>query len=193
MFHTKQLDQFIQDQIAGRFVNNSPVAVVERSPLPCFRCIGVHHLTGAENQGGHRVLFDVLDDVAQRAEFEKIQWGWRGQRPDELSRPILLDKPANQPMGDAPLFRDMYLWAQVFGKPSDLVSGLTSMLPDGEPGNTWGHHSHYVVWMWVDAPTADDPPPDDDPLTAAALWRARYEALAGQVLEIAEGIDRTYR
>ena len=185
--HTKQLNQFLQDQIAGRFTNDSPVAVVERSPLPCYRCIGVHHLSGLENETRHHLFLEVLDYAGQRRSVEQVQWGWTGQRPDQLSRPVNLDKPASEPAGDIALHWGMEVWAQVLDQPSDRVAGITTALASDEPGRSRGHHSHYVVWMWVDAPLTDDPPP------GGIDWQARYEALAGQVLEIAEGIDRTYR
>jgi hypothetical protein len=162
--HQFYLSKFIADYNAGRFSNNS-VATVERTAAsgPHYRVIGIHHLTGNENRGNHNLYLDVVDSTGKRRP-ERVEWGWQGQRPNEKANPVILDKPPYEPGGNISIGKGQIVWAQVLGQPSDRVSGVTTILPDEGPHNTIGHHSHYVVFMWVEGEApGPEPPPEPEP------------------------------
>lgn len=146
--HQEYLQRFLTEYKAGRFYNDSE-ARVERASTPCFRLIGVHHLSGYENRGKHNLYMDVVDTAGKRVN-ERIQWGWVGQRANEVANPVVLDKPLNEPSGNISIGAGQVIWARVLGKSSDTVYNVATLLPDEDGWNTLGHHSHYAVWMWVD-------------------------------------------
>ena len=147
----------------GLISNNSVLRLVTPPPplVPSYRIIGIHKLTPQENAGNHNLYIDVLDKDGNRAN-EKIKWGWLGQKPNEKPNPVTLDKPDNEPAGNIVIWGNQIIWAEVLNKPSDGVVNVNTQLADEGPGNTYGHFSYYVVWMWVENNTEPEPTPDPD-------------------------------
>lgn len=145
-------------------VNNNSVGIILPTiARPAFTIIGIHKLTPSENAGNHNLYMDVIDKNGKRL-YEKIEWGWLGQRPNERPQPVTLDKPDNEPAGNIVIWGNQTIWAKVLGKTSDSVTNIHTQLADEGPGNTYGHFSYYVVWMLVDdiIEPIPVPPPDTD-------------------------------
>lgn len=113
-----------------------------------WRVIGVHKLTGVENNGNHHVYCDVLDANGLRVNLAKLTL--KEHNGNILN--AVIDKPQNEPGTNFPLWSDkgVALWVtHPFNDrqiPSEVVSGLHYGWPDEDSGNTWGHHSYYVVF-----------------------------------------------
>lgn len=163
---TKYIDTFLSDYRNVKFSNNS-VARVERVPAsPRYAIIGIHKLTPDENRSKRNLFMEVVNANGKRV-IEEIEWGWEEQKPSQITRPVKLDKPANEPAGNISLDWGQVVWARVKGKSSDKVIGVTTNLPDEGPEhwNTIGHFSYFVVWMWDEGGVIVPPiiPPVDDP------------------------------
>lgn len=114
-----------------------------------WQVVGIHHLTPEENRSRHNIFVDVLDEQGQRVRDTQVGWNWEGN--GDTPTPRHLDKPANEPGCDIPLFDGIFkLW--VMGAPSDEAFGFHYRHADepaanGELLNTFGHHSFYVVFQ----------------------------------------------
>jgi len=125
-----------------------------------FQVIGIHHLDQSENRGNHHIFIDVLDSQGKRIQNAIIAWTWQG-RKDKTPLLLTLDKPPNEPAGNIPLQYQqtitLWVWSpNEYG--SDRVSGIHTRHPDEPPGNTWGHHSFYIVFQRTDPPPPPLPP-----------------------------------
>jgi len=147
--------------------NNAGWVAVNRSPeRKAWRAVCVHKLTGQENDRNHHVYVDLL---SESGDFlvnpqERLAYAWKGQRPDERSQPIRLDKPAHEPAGNVPVFKGAEFEVWIDSQyPSDRVSNLTTDLPDEDVGNVRFHHSYYIIFKLVDSTQVVEPTvPDVD-------------------------------
>lgn len=164
--HRDYLNQYLKDYKEGKFTNDSPAAKVIRflNVGPHYRIIGVHHLTGEENKGKHNLYLDCVDESGNRRS-ERIQWGWEGQKPTEIVTPVILDKPITEPAGNISIHAGQKVWAQVFGQETDRVENVHTLLGNENAWNSNGHHSHYVVFMYVSSivpsPEPSEPPSEE--------------------------------
>ena len=120
------------------------VSIVEAEVPPgalYWRVARVHHLTPAENGGNHHIYFDVLDETGQRINGARLRITWDGGEDY-----VTVDKPANEPGTNFPMWRGQVCRVEAEGLPSDQVLGLKSGHPDEAPGNTWFHHSFLIVY-----------------------------------------------
>lgn len=127
----------------------TPVAVAEGQVY--WRCIGVHHLTGSENDGKNNIYLDALDEQGQRIgpPWPLVDWTWQGRRPNESAGLVILDKPASEPGGNIGLHAAQIAAVWIPGRASEVVTGLQTAGVEGikeEPGNHRYHHSSYVVF-----------------------------------------------
>ncbi|MEM7342830.1 MAG: hypothetical protein AAF485_01180 [Chloroflexota bacterium] len=117
-----------------------------------WRVIGIHHLTGAENMGNHNVFCDVLDENGQRINHSRLVL------TQGTASPVfaVVDKPANEPGTNFPIFKGNVVTVGVESDlPSEQVTGIHIGHADEEVGNTWGHHSFYVVFQRCDIKDAE--------------------------------------
>jgi len=127
---------------------------VEKVPGALYRVIGVHHLTPQENAGLHHVFLMVVDAQGHPVRGIPVGWDWVGRHDNEPARPVALDKPDNEPMGNIAMGKGQVVTVWVQGAAvSDQVTGLSTGHPDEAPGNTVGHHSFLVVWQVGESPT----------------------------------------
>lgn len=126
-----------------------------------WRVALVHHLLPSENRGKHNVYIEVLDKKGQRVSGLEAAWEWYGQLPHEPSPPISLDKGDDEPAGNLPIFKGQRISVWISGESSDKVHNLHTMHADEGDGNTWGHHSFYVVFQRAGSSIVA-PPVDDD-------------------------------
>lgn len=163
--HLKLTGQPFNDA-TGYGVRIEPVTVQPGQKY--WRCIGVHHLTPEENRGNHSVFLDALDENGNRENIW-IGWTWEGRRPDEPARPVKIDKPATEAGADIAMHAGQKVDVWAIGPnlyqtiAGDKVTNLHTGHPDEAPGNTWGHHSFYVVWQWTTAGSGPEPEPPDPP------------------------------
>ncbi len=169
--------QFVEKVKRGEPIYNDAaryeVAVKEFSDITLpinakqyWRVVGVHHLTGAENMGNHHIYCDVLDGTGRRINQARLMMTQGTSAPQFA----IVDKPANE------AGTNFVMWSNTLGAvsvsypanaplPSESVSNIRSTHPDEEIGNTWGHHSFYVVFQLTTIPESEPPkpptPPDD--------------------------------
>jgi hypothetical protein len=76
-----------------------------------------------------------------------------------------IDKPANEPGTNFPMFRGPSYSVEGTDMPSDRAEGFNTNLPDEETGNTNGHHSFVVVFQEAvaDGAPAISPPAPPPP------------------------------
>ena len=61
-----------------------------------WRVIGVHHLTGEENQGNHNAFFDVLDAQGRRVPSSEIYSAWKANNRTNIRRQSFWISPATK-------------------------------------------------------------------------------------------------
>lgn len=132
-----------------------------------------HHLSASENEGGRGVYVDLVDAEGHllRGLPLRIGWTWEGRRADEAAPSYAMDKPANEPAGNVPLFMDAKtaVWLEtVDGRPvSERVQWLSSKIQDGVTGNTMGHNSFYIIFRERNPNAKPVDPTPVDPVTPA--------------------------
>lgn len=129
------------------------VKTVDQTSIPVeathyWRVVGVHHLTGKENMGNHHIYCDVLDEDGKRLN------GSRLVMTQGTSAPLhaIIDKPAAEAGTNFPMWSTTLATVAVDSPddaplPSEAAIGIRSSHPDEEVGNTWGHHSFFVVFQ----------------------------------------------
>lgn len=155
-------DDFKAKALANPVINDAHgygVDILPSASKENWRIIGVHHLTGEENRGGHHLYLEALDGERVRG---FVGWTWEGRQVGEKADPIVLDKPLNEPAGNIGLGAPQTVQAWMLGREindrdsSDVVTGIHTRHADEEAGNTFGHHSFYVVFQKT---VATDPEP----------------------------------
>jgi hypothetical protein len=127
-----------------------------------WRVIGIHKLRPDENLGNHHIFFDVRCKQGDRDQQRAVNWGYW----NESAPPAYADKPDNE-TGNIAIFANMAaVWAQIQG--ADRLEGFRTDIavpPNSPPGNSWGHHSIFVVWEeW----SGQEPePPIEPPISTA--------------------------
>ncbi len=115
-----------------------------------WRVIRVHHLTPEENGGRHHIFLDVLDEEGNRIMGAQVRVTW--QDGEQI---VTIDKPANEPGANFPMWKGQICNVEGVGLPSDRVENLHTAHPDEAPGNTLFHHSFLVVFQRT---TVGEPP-----------------------------------
>ena len=109
--------------------------------------VGIHHLTGVENMGNHHAFCDVLDENGARINGVRLSVTPEGGNTSYA----VIDKPTNEPGTNFPLFKNNRATIAVNwpdpALPSEAATGLSIEHADEETGNTWGHHSFYIVFQ----------------------------------------------
>lgn len=179
--HARYRTIFLANHKAHQPMINDSVATVAPyiGSSPYFKLIGIHHLTPDENRSKRNLYLEVIDLAGNRLN-ERIYWGWNGQRPNEHPNPVTLDKPANEPAGNISIDAGQVVWAQILSKPSDMIRGVRTNLPDegSERWNSIGHHSYYAVWLFVDTAAPPAPPPPGG--SAYEQLQAEHQRLLNQ-------------
>lgn len=108
-----------------------------------WRCVHVHKLSDAENEGAHNVYIDLLDINGKRIDSTNspvIRYSWEGMHPDEAPNGLTIDKQAPEPGTNFALFKGMVarFWCE----------SRTGQVYTDEPFGfdaEKGHTSYYVV------------------------------------------------
>jgi len=121
-----------------------------------WKIIGIHHLTSDEGEGAHHLYLDVLDGEGNRIQGAKVA-SQTGDQPEIL---VTIDKPANEPGTNVPIWKNDNLraavqWPPNNPLPSEQISNIHTLHPDEGPGSTVGHHAFYVVFQEVTNGEAD--------------------------------------
>jgi hypothetical protein len=148
--------QFLEISTQGGAISNNAAKYgVEVKPMTApanathyWRIVGVHHLTGSENRGNHHVYCDILDEEGRRINGSRLRLTQDGAAPVFA----VVDKPANEagtnfPLWSSNLANVTVQWPGDNPLPSEEVRGIRTTHPDEEIGNTWGHHSFYIVFQ----------------------------------------------
>ena len=149
-----------------------------------WRVIGIHHLTGNENRGNHHAYCDVVDEDGRRLN------GARLVLTEGNAAPVyaVVDKPPNEAGTNFPLWSKTrasvaVTWPGDNPLPSETATGIRIDHPDEEVGNTWGHHSFYVVFQRTNIPKQEEPapePPIEQPVGETPLSLEETIAMGGQ-------------
>lgn len=162
-YRKQYLDNYLKNGYQPIVDTDTPI-ILTGTKFPRYDIIGIHHLTPSENVGKHNLFIDIINRNNDRIMYEQIEWGWEGQRPNEVTRPLVLDKPTSEPSGNIALGSNQTVWAKVLNKESDTVVNIHTRLPDEGSGNTIGHHSFYIVWLYTEDDGEVKPPPVDPPV-----------------------------
>lgn len=153
-----------------------------------WRVVGIHHLTGAENMGNHHVYCDVIDGDGNRINGARLKLA----QPSTAPLFAVVDKPANEAGTNFPMWSNTratvaVAWPGDNPLPSEEVGPLRSDHADEEVGNTWGHHSFYVVFQLAAIPQKEEkmettPKPEQpaEPPSGPPLSLEETIALVGQ-------------
>lgn len=139
------------------------VTVVPAIPAPgswYWQAVRVHHLTPEENGGNHHIYLDLFDPslgddgspYGKRVYGGRLRVTWDGGEQS-----VTVDKPANEPGTNFPMWRWQVCAVEALGLPgkelpSDRVTSLHTGHPDEAPGNTLFHHSFSITFVKVKAP-----------------------------------------
>src|SRR5437588_4817457 len=101
-----------------------------------WKIVDAYHLSGQQNRGNHNLFVDVLnaDGTRRNGAHCNLFFG-------EHSNVLTVDKPANEPGTNAPMFRGNFYDIEGADLPSDKAIHFNTEWPDEEEGNTNGHHS----------------------------------------------------
>lgn len=124
-----------------------------------WQAVRVHHLQPEENGGNHHIYLDVFDPslpggaspYGARVNGARLRITWDGGE-----QIVSIDKPANEPGANFPMWKWQVCTVQVLGLPgqeliSDEVIGIHTGHPDEGPGNTLFHHSFALTFVKVKA------------------------------------------
>jgi hypothetical protein len=159
MFNFKYWIQVFQGEPGYNDATNLGV-VIHRKPASRWQAIGVHHLTGYENNGNHNIFCDVLDSNGERIQGARLAM-IKGNLAEVYAH---IDKPDYEPGTNFPMFGDSEHSVHVSypsDNPllSDEVTGIRINHASNDPGNSLGHNSFFVVFQEVDGDGPIDPPP----------------------------------
>lgn len=143
---------------------------------PFWRAVSVHHLTPDENHGNHHLYLDALDEQGARVLGARGRITWDGGE-----QIVTVDKPANEPGTNFPMWKWQVCEVEMMNLLSDRVAGLHTGHPDEPPGtgNTLFHHSFAVTFQR--AVKEDQPAPEPQPATGSVIGGAVTGA-AGRTL-----------
>lgn len=154
---------------------NYGVSVVKTSATgPAWRCIGVFHLAPDQNRGKHNCFVEVLDEKGNRDRSPVIHWTTYMGNPTQIAK---LDKPDNEPATDIAVEKSYTVTLSVSGGglPSDSVGNIHTRHNDEGVGNTFGHHSYYIVFQRQGSAVITPPDPVDPPVDGDELAQLRAE------------------
>lgn len=125
-----------------------------------WQVVRVHHLTPEENGGNHHIYMVILDPAigdgsnpnGGRVYGARVRVTWDGGE-----QIVTVDKPANEPGTNFPMWKWQVCAAEALGLPglelpSDRVTGMHTAHPDEAPGNTLFHHSFSITFVKVQTP-----------------------------------------
>lgn len=152
------------------------VAADVSAGTPYWRAVLVHHLTPDENHANHHLFLDVLDEQGDRIAGARGRVTWEGGE-----QVITVDKPANEPGINFPMWKWQICTVEMLDLPSDRVTGLHTGHPDEPPGmgNTLFHHSFLVHFQRAVKDTQPGPGPQQPP---GSVISGTVSGAAGRVL-----------
>jgi hypothetical protein len=155
--------KYIENFLGNPGQNNAKSYGVAIMPINAqgwyWKVIGVHHLTGTENNGNHHIYCDILDAFGRRINGARLKL----YVPFQNDRLATIDKPEHEPGTNFPLHVGELGVLSVEGGqlPTESVTGLRIDHADESPGNTWGHHSFYVVFQRFLSDDDSTPEPEE--------------------------------
>lgn len=165
-----------------------------------WRVTRVHHLSPDENHGLHHLFVDILDEMGRRLYGSRARVTWEGGSGD-----LVVEKPANEPGANFPMFQGGVFAVQAAGRPgdtplpSDRVENVHTNHPSEGEGNAPGQHSFLVVFQRAVSGQAAPPPPLEESSIRGRVIRGAGQivvltAESGEVLtRVTVGTDETYR
>jgi hypothetical protein len=148
-----------------------------------WRVIGVHHLAPEENEGNLTILVEALDEEGVRIRQGRVWAASTFEHNADPPKVSALDKGDFDPMGcDFPMGKGATYAVWMVGdrpdanEPTDTVERLHTRHPDEGHGNTFGHHSFFVVFQRSLKGAAVL----DEQAMLAAARRIRDEQIAGE-------------
>lgn len=171
---------------------NYGVNIVTAGPGAAWRCIGVYHLKPSENNRRHNVFVEVLDEAGNRTRQPQIAWTWWIDAPLQMRK---LDKPNNEPAADIPIDKSATISLRVADAfLSDSVGNIHARWADEGAGNTWGHHSFYVVFQLKRGNVVTPPvEPTKPPISEGSSQDQRISALEAEVKRLTANQDALWQ
>lgn len=159
MDRTEYLNQLTGHDPSAAPIVNTPVPTIQQTGPPRWAVVGCWHLSGDQNGGNHHVYADLLDvngALLPLPATPQLCYSWEGRTNERAPNPVTFDKRPPEPAANIPIFKGQRLEIWIEGE-SDHVSNLRTDLPDDEAGNSWGHHSYYVVFQRHEAAAPPEP------------------------------------
>lgn len=183
-------DAYIQTRLtAGDVYNDAETYGINIEAVaptaPFWRIIGIRHLTGTENNGNHNVYLEMIDRHGNKIRGGNIAWTWEGRHQNEPANPVVLDKPDREPGGNITMHAGQKVTVGVKDVLTDKAGLFHTSHADEEPGNTWGHHSFYVLWQLTDPGITE---PDPNPVPTPDPPTKTYEAELREVKDKLTGV-----
>lgn len=124
--------------------------------LPYYKVMGLYHLSPPENRGNHHVYVEVLNKDGLQQRNMKVELFPNDHMPPYIN---VLDKPLNEAGTNFPLWNGEPVRVGVHGEiTSEQAKGMHIHHDDEGNGNTWGHHSFYVLFQLTVNDTSPKPP-----------------------------------
>ena len=179
---SEYLNQLISHTPGDPPVANTDIPQIEAALPPCWRVVGCWHLSGEQNQGKHNIYVDLLDGdgnlLAPPIPY-LLAFDWGGMRQDEKPQPVQFDKRPPEPAANVPVWTGrVRVWIEGGQPASDRVSDLSTDFP-GAGGNSYGHHSYYVVFQETEATTAPIEPPPTPPIYGGEITSGQRPPTSG--------------
>lgn len=151
MDRTEYLNQLNDWRPGDEPVTNTEIPQLDPDPPPGWSVVGYWHLSPEQNGGNHNVYVDLLDENGDLMQPNSclLRFTWDGMTPEETPAPIPFDKLAPEPGANFPVYLGQVCSIWIEDDPiinSDQVDNLRCDLPDEGGGNTYGHHSFYIVY-----------------------------------------------
>lgn len=166
---SEYLDQLADHRPTDPAITNTDIAAIQLSAAPCWRVVGVWHLSPQQNGGKHNVYADLLDELGRVLEppvDAVLAYSWDGMRPVEAPEPMDFEKKPPEPGANFPIWIGQHVtcWIQGSLPNSDQVANLRSDFPgEGGAGNSFGHQSFYVVFQRYHGIAEPAPTPAPEP------------------------------
>src|SRR5712692_2634579 len=139
------IDPETGNEMSVRDITHYGASIVRSNAPPdtkYWKIIDAYHLPGRQNRGNHTLFVDMLNADGTRRNGAHCNM-YIGDKMFTNT----LDKPANEPGTNFPMFRGPRYDVEGADMPSDKAVGFNTDLPDEEVGNTNGHHSFMVIFQ----------------------------------------------
>lgn len=143
---------------------NQPYIETHPSPRK-WKITKLEKVRGERNGRRHNAFIFIHGADGERLDgfLPKIEWTWVGRQNDQIPNEPQPKSAPDEYDYDIPLEQGVYASIKVRGVPSDVAHAVTSMLPDEDEWNVWGHHSWEIWFQWQEEEESQPQPQPQRP------------------------------